>query len=182
MLYSEKKNSWRCTMSHAKSKIKWCLNKAKRELEEGKKHRGLVEIKPDISKARKHIIKAEHNLKATIYLKKGGYTDWCSSTLFYSIYHCFLSILSKFGYESKNQECTFALIEHLIENGSIEIEKMDLDKISIIAEEKHETPTVVNIREMYQYTTKLSLEDKTLDELLDLAKKILDKTKTIIEK
>ncbi|MBU3896340.1 MAG: hypothetical protein KJ697_00175 [Nanoarchaeota archaeon] len=170
-------------MSHAENKIKWCLSKAEKEIKEGKTHRGLLKTEPDINKAREHIMKAEHNLKATLYLQKGGYTDWCSSTLFYTMYHCFLSIIAKFGYESRNQECTFALIESLIEDGSIDIEKEDMDKITILdIEERHEEPTAVNIREMYQYTTKLSLEDKILSELLDLAKKILDKTKVIIEK
>ena len=32
------------TLSH----IEWCLNKARKELKEGKKHRGLVKIKPNI--------------------------------------------------------------------------------------------------------------------------------------
>ena len=98
-------------MSHAKNKVEWCIRKAQNEIEEHNNHRGLVKIVPNIDKAKDHITKAEHNFKTTLYLKKGGYSDWCSSTLFYIIYHCFLSILSKQGYESRNQECTFALIE-----------------------------------------------------------------------
>jgi len=31
-------------MSHEENKLEWCLKKAKKELEEGKKHRGLLEI------------------------------------------------------------------------------------------------------------------------------------------
>ena len=68
-------------MSHAKNKMNWCLNKAKKE---GTKHRGLVKIDLDLEKAKEHLIKAEHNLKVTLYLNRGGYTDWCSSSLFYS--------------------------------------------------------------------------------------------------
>lgn len=170
-------------MSHAKNKVRWCLNKAEREIREGRKHRGLLKAGPDTSRARRHIEKAEHNLKATLHLQKGGFTDWCSVTIFYAIYHCFLSILAKFGYESRNQECTFALIRSLTEDGLISLEKEDIDKISSLdIEEKQESPkTVVNIREEYQYTTELSLEDETLSELLDFSRKILDKTKAIIE-
>ncbi len=171
-------------MSHAKNKLEWCMKKAERELEKGGKHRGLVKIKPDIERARKHIEKAERNIKATLYLQRGGFTDWCSSTLFYSIYHCMLAILSKFGFESRNQECTFAAVYSLIEDGKINIDKADMEKISgLDLEEKQIShKTAVSIREEYQYTTALSLEDKTFNELLELAKKILDKTKEIIER
>ena len=169
-------------MSHAKNKVNWCLNKAAKELEKSKKHRGLVKIKPDISKAKNHVKKADHNLETSLYLQKGGYTDWCSSTLFYTIYHCFLAILAKYGYDSRNQECTFALIKMLIEDGLIDVDEKDVNKISsLYVEEKHESYTVVDIREEYQYSTKLTLEDETLKDLLELSKKILDKTKVLIE-
>ncbi|MEW5896988.1 MAG: hypothetical protein AB1668_04810 [Nanoarchaeota archaeon] len=41
-------------MSHAKNKLRWCLNKAKKELQEGRKHRGLVEVAPNIEAAKGH--------------------------------------------------------------------------------------------------------------------------------
>ena len=41
-------------MSQAENKVKWCLSKAKKELEEGKKHRGLVEKEIDIEEARRY--------------------------------------------------------------------------------------------------------------------------------
>ncbi len=170
-------------MSHAENKVRWCLNKAEKELAAAGKHRGLVKINPDLQKAREHIAKAEHNLKVTLYLQKGGYTDWCSSTLFYTVYHCFLAVLAKHGYESRNQECTFAVIESLIEDSVIDITKTEMEKVSFLdVEEKHLSPTAVEIREEFQYGTKLSLEDRRLEELLGLASTILDKTKVILEK
>ena len=62
-------------MSHAKNKLEWCLNKAKKELQEGKKHRGLIQTEKNKEKAREYIQKAEHNLKVTLYLHDGNYTD-----------------------------------------------------------------------------------------------------------
>ena len=167
-------------MSHAKNKIKWCLNKAKKEMNEGKKHRGLVVIKPDEKKAMDHIAKAEHNINVTLYLHNGGFTDWCSSSLFYVMYHSFLAILAKFGYESRNQECTFAVIRSLVEDNKISLEKDDLEKISSLGKGQEES-TFVSIREEYQYSTKTSLGNKEYEDLLNLAKKILDQTKEIIE-
>ena len=159
------------------------MNKAKKELREGKQHRGLVKVEVDLEKAREHLAKAEHNLKVTFYLQKGGFTDWCSSSLFYVIYHCFLAILVKYGYETRNQECTFALIASLIEDKKITLIQEDLEKVSMLnLKETQESPdTVVSIREDYQYSTKVSLENKEYQELLQLAKRILDKTKVALE-
>ncbi len=169
-------------MSHIKNKVDWCLKKAEIELEKSGKHRGLVKIKPDLEKSREYIKKAEHYLRATDYLKKGDFLDISASTVFYSMYHCLLAIASKFGYESRNQECTFALIRNLIEDNKIELEKELLDKIASLDTEKSKEKTSIEIREQYQYGTSLSIKDNLYKELFELAKEILSKTKTIIEK
>ena len=170
-------------MSHAKNKVEWCLNKARRELQEGNKHRGLVKVGADFEKARGHLAKAERNLNLTLYLQRGGYSDWCSSSLFYAIYHCFLAILAKFGYETRNQECTFALIASLVEDKKTTITKEDLEKVATlnITETQESSETAVSIREDYQYSTKVSLENKEYQELLQLGMRILDKTKETLE-
>ena len=86
-------------MSQASNHVKWCLSKAKKEIEEYKeqgkriKHRGLLKIKPDTEGAKKHIIKAEHNLSAISKFKAIGFSDWSIAAGFYSIYHCFHQIL-----------------------------------------------------------------------------------------
>lgn len=169
-------------MNHAKNKVAWCLRKAEKELTDTKRHRGLMRCKPNMELAQAHIRKAEHNLEVTEYLKKGHHTDWCSSTLFYTMYHCLLAILFKHGFESRNQECTFAAIESLMEDKIIDM-PIDLKKIcGLGTKEDHDSAqSVVNIREVYQYSTKMSLEDKTFQELLTLAKDILHKTKLILE-
>ena len=168
-------------MSHAKNKIKWCLDKAEKELKEGDKHRGLIKIKSDSEKARKHISKSEHFLKATIYLNNGKFSDICTNTLFYAIYHCLLAIAVKFGYESRNQECTFALIYNLIEEKKIDFDKELLNEISSLSPKETSEKSSIEIREWYQYETDLSLKDKEIyNELFNLAKKVIDKTKDII--
>jgi uncharacterized protein (UPF0332 family) len=169
-------------MSHAKNKVDWCLKKAEKELKQGKKHRGLLKIKEDLEKARDYIKKAEHYIKATDYLKKGNFSDISASTVFYSMYHCLLAIASKFGYESRNQECTFALISNLIEEGKIDFEKNLLDKIASLNVEEDSEKTIVEIREKYQYGTSLSLSDSIYNELFSLAQEVISKTKEIIEK
>ncbi len=134
-------------MTHAENKIGWCLKKAEKE---GIKHRGLREIKPDLHKADDNIKKAEHNLEVMESLIAQGFNDWAINASFYTNYHCLLAILHKFGYESRNQECTFAAIEYLIEQGKISLEKIDLHKI--FATDKHENleeADIVDLREHF---------------------------------
>ena len=167
-------------MSQAKSKLNWCLKKAQEELEQGSKHRGLIITQPDIKKAREHITKSEHYLKATDYLKKGDFSDISASTVFYSMYHCLLAIAAKFGYESRNQVCTFALISSLIEEGKINFEQALLNRISQL-EIQEDAQTSLEIREQYQYGTSLSIKDDGMyNNLFSLAQEVLSKTKVII--
>ncbi len=87
-------------MSQASKHVEWCLNKAKKEIEECKtqgkrlKHRGLLKSNPDIDEAKKHLAKAEHNLIGIIRFKEIGFSDWSMSAGFYCIYQLF------FGYWS----------------------------------------------------------------------------------
>ncbi|PIN77226.1 hypothetical protein COV15_02675 [Candidatus Woesearchaeota archaeon CG10_big_fil_rev_8_21_14_0_10_34_12] len=165
-------------MSEMKNKLRWCLKKAEKELKEGKKHRGLVVSEEDIERAREHIKKAEHYLEATLFLKE-GFSDIGASTAFYAIYHSFLAILAKYGYESRNQECTFVTVYSLIEDKKIDLGRDLVDKISLM--KSSDESSIVEIRESYQYGTELSMQEKLYDETIEIAKKILGKAKTIIE-
>lgn len=129
-------------MSQTKKKVEWCLNKAKRELAEQGIHRGLVQVHPDLELARKHLGKARHNLEAALFFDEHNYSDWSASAFFYCLYHCFLAILRKQGYESRNQECTFAVIEMLREEGVIELEEKYLHML-LIAKAKETDLSVI---------------------------------------
>ena len=169
-------------MSHSENKVNWCLKKAEKELEQGDKHRGLKTIKPDLELVNSHIKKAEHNINAISDFKRFGYSDWSASAAFYSIYHCFLAIITKFGYESRNQECTFALIYRLIETDKIKLDKALVKQIQVFdAKEKHESASIIEVRESEQYGVKLSLEEETFARILTTARIILDRTKEILE-
>lgn len=170
-------------MSHASNKVKWCLNKAKRELEESELHRGLVRIDESVESAERHITKAEHNLKAALYLDKGGFSDWSVSAFFYVIYHCFLAILRKFGYESRNQECTIATIEMLKEERKIDIDEKFIDALKISkVEELHES-NIIKVREDFQYGVELEFREREeFNDMIELCKEIIDKTNKLIHK
>ena len=146
-------------MSQASNKVKWCLNKAKRETAEIGLHRGLVEQEEDVKSASLHLTKARHNLNAALFFGKNNYSDWSASAFFYCIYHCFLAILRKFGYESRNQECTIAVIEMLKEEGKIVIDERFIStlKISQVKEDEH---SIIRIREDFQYGTDTEFQQK----------------------
>lgn len=167
-------------MSHAKNKVEWCLKKAEREQKEGKKHRGLIKVEPNEEEAKKHIKKAEHNLSAVDYFNIGGFSDWSISAVFYCIYQCFLAIASKFGYESRNQECTVSLIKYLKEQKKIEIENRFIEAVeSYDEQERHET-TVIEKREFYTYGTTIEAGKEEIQESIQLCKDCLDQTRDIV--
>lgn len=93
-----------------------------------------------------------------------------ASTIFYSIYHCFLAIGLKFGYESGNQECTFVLMRSLVEDKKIGLQKELLERVATLNPNKDKVKnTSVKIREQLQYGTALSLDEDIYKELFSLA-------------
>jgi len=163
-------------MNQAANKIEWCLRKAEKE---GKDHRGLARIAPNRKLAESHIIKAMHYLEATEHNRKGGFTDICATTLFYAIYQSLLAIGLRFGYESRNQECTFALMHALSEEGKIPLDKTMLEKVASLSPDKKDTS--VKIRERMQYGTELDLSIHTLSWLDALAKEMVNQAKEIVD-
>jgi len=169
-------------MSHAENKIDWCLKKAEKEIEDGKKHRGLLKVEIVEEEATNHVKKAEHNLFAITYFNKGGFSDWSMSASFYCIYQCFLAIASKFGYESRNQECTLALIKSLKEQGKIEIEDKFIDALEGQNEEERHETSIIEKRELYTYGTTIEANKEEIQKSVQLCKDCLDQTKNIVFK
>jgi len=128
-----------------------------------------------------YLAKAEHNLKAITYFSSGGFLDWSMSAVFYCIYHCFLAIIEKFGYESRNQECTIALINHLTETGQVKLDEKFIKSLKNTNEEERHESSIIEKRENYTYGTTISLKNtEELNESIELCKECLDKTKDII--
>lgn len=165
-------------MSKAENKVQWCLNQAKKQLTEGRKHRGLVKVMPDNKLAAEYVGKAEHNLEFFLIAKKNGFYDWAINIGFYVTYHCCLAIITKFGYESRNQDCTLAAVESLIEEGKVDKDfKVYVDAISPdMGEDK-----VIPIREKYQYTPIIEIDKQKVEELLAICQDMIKDTKGIVQ-
>jgi len=168
-------------MSQTSKHVEWCLKKARKEIDECKKlgknpkHRGLLKINPNPEEAKKHIEKAEHNLKVTEYLIRGGFTDISVGTIFYSMYQCFLAIAAKFGYDSGNQICTISLTKYLKEEG-----KISLDEKFIKYFNDENEGGFIGMREDYTYGTKIKADKSKIDFFIRESKELIDITKEII--
>ena len=174
-------------MSQASKQVNWCLKKAASEIEKCKKlgkrlkHRGLLKSTPDIEGAKKHLAKAEHNLKAITRFKETGFSDWSVSAGFYSLYHCFLAIATTFGYESRNQTCTISLIRFLKEENKINLDEKFIELLEYEEMEEVWEDRVIDLREDYTYGIQISIEDEAkINELIKICKEMIDITKNII--
>ncbi|MAF37025.1 hypothetical protein CL622_07970 [archaeon] len=173
-------------MSQAADQVKWCLKKAEKELEECKrlgkhpKHRGLVKKEPDIYTAKKHIDKAEHDLKAAILNQQHNFHDWTINIGFYVVYHCFLAIASKFGYTSGNQTCTIALIQWLKEEGKIKFNEEFIDILKYHDTKNEKEDKVIELREEYTYGIETKVDETKVKKIIDMSKRIIDATKDIV--
>lgn len=176
-------------MPQAQEHIEWCLNKAKKEIDECKKqgkrpkHRGLLKVKPDIEEAKNHLAKAEHNLIGVSRFKEIGFSDWSMSAGFYCIYHCFLAIAIKFGYESGNQSCTISLIRYLKETKKIDLDDRFIELLESEEINHKGESSVIDLREDYTYGIQTSVKDDTkIQRLKEICKELIDTTKEIIYK
>tara|TARA_Y100000310_G_C20497240_1_gene722165 strand:- start:699 stop:980 length:282 start_codon:yes stop_codon:yes gene_type:complete len=91
-----------------------------------------------------------------------------------------LAILRKHGYESRNQECTLAVIELLKEDGKLDVDDKFIDtlKITKIKETDH---NVIKIREDFQYGVEIEFKRKEeFDELTKMCREFIDMTRGII--
>src|SRR3989344_2042935 len=150
-------------MSIHKQKLDWCLAKENR----------MKKIKPNDQLSDEHINKAKHNLRAADYNIKGGFSDWGVSQSYYAMYHSLLAVLFKIGYESKNHECTINAVEYLIDDGKIDLDLKDIAFIRTT--EQMTSKDAKSLREEFQYGTETTVNKKLLKELLENAKKVVEK-------
>ena len=176
-------------MSQASQHVDWCLNKAKKEIEECKKlgkrpkHRGLLRVNQSLDEAKKHLAKAEHDFEAITKFKEIGFSDWSMSAGFYCIYHNFLAIAAKFGYESSNQTCTIALMRYLKEIGKIALDEKFIEALEYEDMEEAKQNSVIELREDYTYGVQITVKDETkINQLKQICKELIDITKEIIFK
>jgi uncharacterized protein (UPF0332 family) len=149
-------------MSQIDNHLKWCL----------KDERRLIKTKPDLNLAQKHLRKSEYNYTVVQTLEKLKIYDWALNIGFYSIYHCFLALLSKYGYESRNQSCTITVLLDLIEQKKLNFDKDLVLQFDTLDVEKDITsPTIRMERELSTYGVETSIN---LDQLKNIKEMIVN--------
>ena len=81
-----------------------------------------------------------------------------------------------FGYESRNQKCTFAVMEKLIEEGKINLSREDIELIRKLGQDA-EDDTIKVLREEFQYGTKVEAEEDIVNDVVETAKDFVGKAK-----
>lgn len=149
-------------MSQINNHLKWCLKDTNR----------LIKVKPDNKLAQEHLEKSEYNAEVMKDLEKLKRYDWALNVGFYSIYHCFLAILAKYGYESKNQSCSITALFNLIDDKKLELDKDLILQFDTLEVDKEATKaTVRERREISTYGVKTEIDAGELDKVKELIKK-----------
>lgn len=153
--------------------LKWCLKDSRR----------LIKTKPDMDLAQKHIKKSEYNYGVVQSLEKLKKYDWALNVGFYSIYHCFLALLVKYGYESRNQACTITVLLTLINEKKLDLDKDLVTQFDSLDVEKSITnPTVRESREISTYGVETSVDLQQLKRIKELIIKVQREIIRILEK
>ena len=151
--------------------LKWCLKDPRR----------LIKTQPDLNLAKKHIKKSEYNYGVVQTLERLKIYDWALNIGFYAIYHCFLAILAKYGYESKNQSCTITVLLNLINESKLSLDKDLVAQFDTLDIEKNITnPTVRESRELSTYGVETSIDLQQLKKIKELALKVQKETIRIL--
>ena len=147
--------------------LKWCLKDAGR----------LKRIEPDMALAKKHLKKSEYNYEVVQSLEKLKKYDWELNVGFYSIYHCFLALLAKYGYESRNQSCTITVLLALINEKKLNLNKDLIAQFDSLDIEKNIiNPTVRQSREISTYGVETSIDLQQLKRIKELVIKVQRET------
>ena len=143
--------------------LNWCLKGPRR----------LVKTGPDMDLAQKHLKKSEYNYNVIQTLEKLNIDDWALNVGFYAIYHCFLAILAKYGYSSRNQACTVTVLLTLINDKKLDFDKDLVTQFDTLDVEKNiANPTVRESRELSTYGVETSIDLQQLKNIKELTLKV----------
>ena len=152
--------------------LKWCL----------KDQRRLIKTRSNLNLAQKHVKKSEYNYGVVQTLERLKIYDWAFNVGFYAIYHCFLAILAKYGYESRNQACTITALLSMINDKKLDLDKDLVAQFDTLDAEKNIiNPTIRESRELSTYGVETSIDLQQLKKIKELILKVQRETIKILE-
>lgn len=161
-------------------KIKECFTSAQQDEEKGRKHKGLLLVKPNQDEAKDFIMKAKRNLELCHLYKENGFEYKLPEEWFYSLYYCALAILARFGVESRSQRCTALFLRYLKQKGLIKYDDEFIDRIQVY-KDKNELSDV-DAREKGRYSSAIQMREVLLqyEEMMNLCRRAISQSEEII--
>ena len=137
--------------------LRECFSNALKDEKKGKKHKGLLIVKPDSKEAEEYIIKAKKNLELCKLYKEKEFDYKLPEEWFYVLYYCALAILSKFGIESRNQRCTALFLSYVKDKEFIEYDDEFIKRIMVYREKQDKSD--VDEREKARYSAAIQIKE-----------------------
>jgi len=136
-------------------------------------------IKENKELVNSHLKKARHNLEFfKLNRKYDKFNDWLIVTLYYSLYHCALALITNKNYSSKNHYATILI---LIKEYSITKEEAKLlDELSLNKEDAELYTNLKEDRHNASYSTKIKFNQEIIKDYEDKVLDFINKTEGII--
>ena len=160
--------------------LRECFSNALKDEKKGKKHKGLLVVKPNAKEAEEYIIKAKKNLELCRLYKEKGFDYKLPEEWFYSLYYCALAILSKFGVESRNQRCTALFLRYVRDKGLIEYDDEFIKRIMVYREKQEKSD--VDEREKARYSASIQIKEvgQNYDKMMSMCKEAISQCEEIV--
>lgn len=160
--------------------VKDCFASALKDEKKGRKHKGLLKVKPDIKEAKEYVIKAKKNLELCKFYKEKGFDYKLPEEWFYTLYYCALAILSKFGVESRSQRCTSLFLKYVKEKGIIEYNDEFIQRIMVYKEKEERSD--VDEREKSRYNPLIEIKEvaQNYDKMMNVCKEAISQCEEIV--
>ena len=160
--------------------VRDCFVSALKEEKKGRKHKGLLKVKPSIKEAEGYILKAKKNLELCKFYKEKGFDYKLPEEWFYTLYYCALAILAKFGVESRSQRCTALFLRYMKDEGLIEYNNEFIHRIMVYKE--REEISDVDEREKSRYSSSIDIKEveQNYEEMMDVCKRAISQCEEII--
>ena len=133
---------------------------------------------PELAKS--HIKKARHNMEFYKLNKEHTkFNDWLIVTLYYSLYHCALALITNRNYSSKNHYATILI---LIKEYSITIDEAKLlNELSINKEDAELYTNLKGDRHNASYATNIKFSRETIKDYENRVLDFVNKTEELMQ-
>ena len=167
-------------IKNTEKKLKECFKTAKKELESGNKHKGLLLMKPNQIAAEGFIKKAKTELELCDIYKPRGLDYKIAEEWFYTLYYCALAILSKFGIESRSQKYTTLFLRYIKYKNLIDYDDDFIDRIMVYRKKDEKSDVDEREEARYNFAIKIARIEERYEDMMNLCKEAISQCEEIV--